>query len=115
MKSYAAVTSTFVFLSACSLYQSPGRKYLEQSSYQFAGLAAAERVADCGELADAPTDWVLRKRVDEARVWAPPSEDGRLRVEARDSAKRGCDFHFASANEAIDLTDAAIAATRTRF
>lgn len=98
-------------MSACSIYESDGRKYLEQHAYQFAGVSAQANLLGC-QLQSQSTDWVEQSQTPNARIL---ENDGfELRIEPKANPEYGCEFRFSSAQELVEKTNAAIEYTLAR-
>ena len=102
-------------LAGCSAYESDGRKYLEKSAYDLAGLKLHERLIGCAAMTsftpgDAP--W-LPTEVTDPLAQTFERERGHvfeLRV-APQSGAPACDYAFVTAAERAEARDLAIAAT----
>lgn len=98
-------------LSACSLYQSDGRKALEKNA---AGLAAAQAYVIACDW-NLPTAEYLRvSSNNEASVYASEREDFTMAVVPSD-AFYSCTYRFHSAQEMIELTESAIEMTLLNY
>lgn len=102
-------------LSACSAYQSDGRKYLEKSAYDLAGLKLRQQFIGCAPTAppvpgDAP--WLPTRAADpRAHVFERDLAHAfELRITPENGAQ-SCDYGFASAADRARARDLAIAAT----
>lgn len=100
------------FTVACSIYQSPGRKYLEQNSYAFAGVAAQPNLLGC-DPPSAEIAWQSQSKSEETELYGLDTDAGALRVNLA-SPEFGCEFRFSGANERQERTADAIALTKSR-
>lgn len=99
--------STIMLLGACSLYQSAGRKFLEQQAFEFSGAAAQAHLVGCGQ----PTvggSWMKMSQTPAATVYAHETGDFEMRVLPTESEHFACDYRFSSAQEMYEKTNAAI-------
>lgn len=105
--------SSFLFLittlTACSIYQSDGRKFLEKRAYEYSGASAYERLQGCAPSTDVHSEeLVLQTEAASAFKVQNPSV---LRVVTNQAAAIQCDYGFTEgedlktlAPEAIELT-----------
>jgi hypothetical protein len=101
-------------LCACSVYESEGRKFLEQQGLQFAGVAAQANLLSCSH--DAPTSaWVLLEKTEKAQAYARESETYDLRVVPATDSTYSCYYRFSSAQEMYEKTPDAIDLTIHRL
>lgn len=93
-------------LSACSLYQSDGRKFLEKEAFSFAKASAS--LQGCGEeLAD--ERWAKISSSHNADVYSSEELDYTLRVIPAQSEKPfSCTYRFTSVQEMMDHTEEAV-------
>ncbi|MBX3022400.1 MAG: hypothetical protein KF799_12070 [Bdellovibrionales bacterium] len=102
---------TVVGLGACSLYQSPGRKFLEKQAFEYAGVKAQAYQMACEQGATLK-GWAPFSQSTQAHVFTHETNEFQIRVvTAGDPLPFSCDYQFASAQEmyervgdAIDLT-----------
>jgi len=92
--------------SACSLYQSDGRKFLEKQALQFS--AAAANLQGCVQ-EKLSADWIKIYTDNDADVYSSDNQEFALRIVPRHTkAAFYCTFHFSSVQEMVERTDAAI-------
>jgi hypothetical protein len=94
-------------LSACSLYQSDGRKALEKNA---AGLASAQSYMTACEWSLPSQEYLLVSSNEDADVYASEREEFSMAVVPSD-APYSCNYRFHSAQEMIELTDSAVEIT----
>lgn len=106
-----ALKSILIFstalLAGCSVYQSEGRKFLEKSAFEFAGVAAY--VTACDNLGVDAT-WVKAGETAQTETFVnEDSEEFRLKVLTTnldgDSSPYGCEFRFPSAQELVEKSE----------
>lgn len=93
-------------LSACSIYQSDGRKFLEKQAFEYAGVQAQENLLGCRQ---APGVHGFNLFHSEARALIFRSEMKPLEIRVVPLGHRpyGCDYGFANEEELnADLTPA---------
>ncbi|MGE0528797.1 MAG: hypothetical protein AB7G93_14745 [Bdellovibrionales bacterium] len=95
--------------SACSLYQSEGRKFLEKEAFEFAGAAAQAHLTGCDSSPMGP-HWILLQSTSLAQVYANEGDGFQLGVLplSEDESLFNCRFQFESAQEMYEQTAAAI-------
>lgn len=98
--------TTVSLLGACSLYQSAGRKFLEQQALEFSGAAAQAHLVGCGQ--PAAGNWMKMTQTPLATVFAHESGGFEMRVLPTENQTFACDYRFASAQEMYEKTSAAI-------
>ena len=97
------------FTSACSLYQSDGRKFLEKQAFEFAEASA--NLQSCGKekMGD---EWLKISDSEQAQVYSSENSEFELRVVPLHSGDPfHCTFHFASVQEMVERTDSAVEIT----
>jgi len=96
-------------LSACSLYESSGRKFLEQEGQSFAQNGATSAFAGCGKKTAArSSDWTLFEKSNDADVYQSENEGYQLLVEPVVNNDVQCLFKFQSAAEMYQDSASAI-------
>jgi len=103
------VLSIATILSSCSLYQSEGRKFLEQQGFEYAGVSAQAYLRDCQEAK--PTEgWVKLTETPLARVYVHETDSFEMRVLPNQDnlSDFHCDYQFPSAKDMMEQTSAAI-------
>lgn len=99
---------TALGLAACSLYQSPGRKFLEKQAYEFAGVSAEAHLTGC-QYVPFEREWVELNNTPLARIYTHETAEFQLRVFPLLAAHGfSCDFQFTSAQEMFEKMDAAV-------
>lgn len=110
-------------LTSCSVYQSRGRKLLQNEGYTYAGLAAVPNLESCGAV-DNNKDWHITQANDED---ASSAQETNLQAyEAEDSERfylqltdleqtRSCQFQFDSEVQRDELLQSAYELTRLHF
>ncbi len=96
-------------LSACSVYRSDGRKFLE-SNLNTIGVKISAYVEACDYAPVANGEWQPLKQTELADVYSGGEEFG-LRVIPRDAPDFHCDYRLPNAKMAFEQTDAAITHT----
>jgi hypothetical protein len=107
-----------VSLSACSIYQSDGRKFLEKQAYEFAGVDAQQNLLGCQSGSDSSAgQWTQLSHTQLARVFVHETDDFELRVVpiTSDDSAFSCDYGFTSAQEMFEKTPAAVDLTILRL
>jgi len=100
----------FMSGSACSLYQSDGRKFLEKQALQFSRAASVNQQG-CGMEAMGE-DWMKVSETEMAEVYGNDALDFTLRVVPRSTAGSfHCTYQFSSVQEMMERTDSAIELT----
>jgi hypothetical protein len=98
-------------LSACSLYQSDGRKELEKNAV---GLATAQAYITGCEWGLPSKEYLRVSSNEDAVVYASEREDFSMAV-VPSEAPYSCNYRFHSAQEMIELTDSAIEITLQNY
>lgn len=91
--------AALMFLGACSLYQSDGRKYMEKEASSVAGISAADNFQYCTEMTDSQP-WVPWLETTEVVLLKNASESFELLVAPKNSNSH-CQFLFSSEEELI--------------
>lgn len=95
-----------ILISACSVYQSDGRKFLEKSAFEYAGVGAF--VQSCGA-EPRGEEWLEASRSDAAIVYISERSDYAMRVDLLEGPEAsGCRFRFHSAQEMVERTEDAV-------
>ena len=97
-----------LLVSGCSLYASQGRKLLEQQAFELAASLTASNFEYCGT-ESGHTDWSSFQ--EDERVIVAMTPEGRMMVTPKLSSTHSCFFHFQTAAEMHEKTDAAIEVT----
>lgn len=102
-------------LTGCSLYQSPGRKFLENQAFEFSGASAKAHLQACQQDATT-TGWIEFSTNVRAHVFSKDSGAYELRVIPADATvlsmqPYSCDYKFSSAQEMFEKASAAEAYT----
>jgi hypothetical protein len=105
LRSLALIAAAFT-VCACSLYQSPGRKFLEKQVFTFSGTSAHF----VGFQNSAPLEgWILLSRTPLAQVYGHETGDFETRVVPVESdGQFSCDFTFTSAQEMFELMPSSV-------
>lgn len=99
---------TALTTSACSLYQSEGRKFLEKQAFEFAGASAQQFQTACNNEGSSRA-WVKISETAHATVFVHDSDGFELRVfPIDDPSGFHCDYSFPSAQEMFEKTEAAV-------
>jgi hypothetical protein len=103
------------FAIGCSLYQSESRKFLEKQAFEYAGVAAQENLVGCpGDIADA--EWTLSEDTEDARLYLNDAQEFEMQViPNRGDTTFKCVYRFASAQEMVEKTQAAIDLTLAKM
>ena len=99
----------FISTSACSLYQSEGRKFLEKQGLEYSAAAANLQSCDHEPLGE---EWLKVFGTDSAAVFSSESQEFVLRImPLQANPAFSCMYRFSSVQEMIERTDAAIELT----
>lgn len=99
-------------LAACSIWQSPSRKFLEQQAFEYAGVSVSANKTGC-QAGASNEGWILLSKGNLANVYEFESQDFELRVVPTADAAFSCDFRFSSAQEMYEKMPDAIDHTIT--
>jgi hypothetical protein len=100
-------------LSACSIYESQGRKFLEENASTSgcpSCVSAQANLLSC-DRNPSTTAWTPLESNPRANLWASEGENFELRVSPTDDTEYNCYFRFSSAQEMYAKSDSAIALT----
>ena len=115
---FLVCTALLLYLTGCSLYESDGRKFLETSSYTFAGVAAQSTCSQESPQDKGNRQWVELSNTDDARVLAHENDSYELRVipSHQTGAKEfGCTYPFATAQDLYRMTPDAVRLTIQKY
>ncbi|HMN70176.1 MAG TPA: hypothetical protein PKC28_16675 [Bdellovibrionales bacterium] len=101
-------------LTACSAYQSEGRKFLEKRAFEYAEENRDSAMAHW-QGCDSRTlneNWTLLSETPQARVFSDENEEFSMRVQALGAPEGfSCAYRFSSAQDMIEHVDAAVILT----
>ena len=106
------ILAFFFSLTACSLYQSKGRKFLEDSAYEFAKVSAY--AVSCGQ-AEFSNDWQELKRTDQTVAYELLESDSVHLQITNLTSSRSCAFTFNSEKQMQKYLDQATEYTLLNF
>jgi hypothetical protein len=112
---FLALCAVSLAVVACSVYQSPGRKYLEKSAFDYAGVSAQEAqpfLQGC-QNQGADSHWVEQSQTADAKIFE--NEGFQLRIQPLAAANFSCDYSFSSAQELVEKTADAVALTMNKY
>lgn len=102
-------------LSACSIYRSDGRKFLETQAFEYAGTNAQSNLQGC-QIAAPLSQWVQMSQTPLARIFVHDNDSFELRIQPTEtSVDFSCDYQFGSAQEMFEKTSAAVDLTLSRL
>lgn len=116
MKYLITIAALFA-TAACSVYESPGRKFLEQSgmTYPWCHVTADQTMCEysatalvkCGN--EAPTKkWELMEKNERADVYMSEGDSYDMRIVPAGDPSYSCWFRYASAEEMFQTADTSI-------
>lgn len=95
-------------ISACSLYQSEGRKFLEKEAFEYSGAQAY--LSSCPGYDVAVADLTLVERTSTAQIFQLPTESN-VRIVTNSENPYACDYGFATPQERDAILNSAIELT----
>ncbi len=108
MKFRSSFLVLLLSLSACSVYQSEGRKFLEKQAYEFAGVQA--NLLSCQKVQ--ATDGLTRIHGEaRANIYSSSSQPLVMRVVPLGDRPYSCDYGFTTADEMSSKFSPAIGLT----
>jgi hypothetical protein len=115
MRFLFSLTASTVILSACSIYQSDGRKFLEKRAYEYAGVEGFRE--QCQEPAETANLAVIGgdSRAQVFALEASETAPNRMRVVVLGDRPYGCDYGFTNPDEMTSKIPPAIELTVDRL